>query len=259
MSVILLRSRQNDDSQLTINIRGWNMKRISSIAFALLFVAFSAFAQDLPTFELGIGAGAVSYGIDCQFDNPDGLSVNLGDHLMVDWDNVDEYTTWSGSRSYPATSTPMGANTIFIVRLPLGERFAVDFSNRASFAFDGILHREDRYGSSDLVLTLVGATGIELELYPMEPGRGLWLGAFGGASVLNQPFVENYITQWGWSAGGTVGWRFSRNLALEINGLYFQTGIPSSVIEEVESLDESLSFSGSAQGWTVSGGLRFGL
>ena len=236
------------------------MKRLALVlALSSLVLSFSV-AQGLPTFEFSIGPGFLSYGIDCTYTDPAGMSASYGGHIMTDWDNVGSGTTWDIAAKYPAEESPFALNTLFLVRLPLSGRFAIAYSNRVAFAFDHIVHREDRYGDSDdMVLTLAGVTGAELEYYVMEPGKGLWLGAFGGLSVLNQPFVKGYFTQLGFGGGATVGWRLSRKTAFELNGFYFSTSIPQTVVDKVEALKSGLSFSGEASGFSLTAGVRFGL
>jgi len=236
------------------------MKRIALVLAVAAFIIPSAAAQDLPVVEFGIGPGFLSYGIDCQYSDPAGMSAIYGDHIMTDWDNVGPGTTWDIAAAYPAQESPFALNTLFLVRLPLTKRLAIAYSNRVAFAFDHIVHREDRYGDSDrLVITLAGITGAELECYLMEPGKGLWLGAFGGLSVLNQPFVKSYFTQLGFGAGGTVGWRMSRKTAFELNGFYFSTNILQSTVDKILALSDNLAFSGKASGFSLTAGIRFGL
>jgi hypothetical protein len=158
---------------------------------------------------------------------------------------------------YPASSSPVAINTVFMVRAPIGSNFAIAYSNRVAFCMDNIIHRGDFVVDYDLVLSLYGLTGVEFEYYPRGSGEaGPWFAAVAGLSVLDQPFCQGYLAQLGFGGGATAGWRFSRKLAVELNGMYLGTSIIGITKDKVA--DAGGSVEGSASGFTVSAALRFG-
>jgi hypothetical protein len=221
-------------------------------AFASL--AAVAFAGDRPIVEFGIGAGALDYSIESSFDNPSMGTVTLGGYAVHEYDS-----SVQGEESYPYSGTPISINTAFLVRLPIGRHFALAYSNRVSFAMDEVIHRADYYElCSETVLTMAGLTGLEAEYYFLEGPSGPWVSVLCGVSVLDQPyFLGNYLFQMGWGAGGTVGWRFSKHLAAELNAYYMGESVSSIIESKVE--DAGASVSGSMSGLAISAGLRFGL
>jgi hypothetical protein len=225
-------------------------RTLAALAIAALSAALvPAFGQGLPKVEFGVGGGLASYRIDGGYS---GLDV------LVNGITVTEYRGQFDYEPYPASSSPTSINTVFMIRVPIGGSFAVAYSNRVAFAFDDIIHRGDYViPYDDPLLTLYGLTGLEFEFYPKgnaEPGP--WLAAVAGVSSLIQPFVTAYFPQIGFGGGATAGWRFGRNLALEVNGMYLRTFIPGLLEDKVADVGGSLY--GDSSGFTVSAALRFG-
>jgi hypothetical protein len=224
------------------------MLAVAAIA-ALSAALVPAFGQGLPKVEFGVGGGLASYDIECGYSGPD---------VFVDGVRVTEFAGQFDYEPYPASSSPTSINTAYLVRWPIGGSFAIAYSNRVAFAFDDIIHRGDYViPYDDALLTLYGLTGLEFEFYPKgsaEPGP--WLAAVGGVSALIQPFVTAYFPQLGLGGGATAGWRFSRKLAFEVNGMYLKTFIPGILKDKVES--EGGSLYGDSSGFTLSAALRFG-
>jgi hypothetical protein len=228
---------------------------------ALAVVALSAapltaaFGQGLPKVEFGIGGGFASYGIEGSYSGPkiyyDGFPVEEFDASMNDGLGYKKYS------AYPASSSPVSINTVFMIRAPIGSNFAIAYSNRVAFCMDSIIHRGDFVVDYDLVLSLYGLTGVEFEYYPKGSAEaGPWFAAVAGLSVLDQPFCQGYLAQLGFGGGATAGWRFSRTLALELNGMYLGTSIIGITQDKVA--DAGGSVEGSASGFTASATLRFG-
>lgn len=215
----------------------------------------AAFGQGLPRVEFGIGGGFASYEIEGSYSGPDiyygGFPVDTFDPNMNDGLGYEKYS------EYPASSAPVSIDTVFMVRAPIGSNFAIAYSNRVAFCMDNIIHRGDYVVDYDLVLSLYGLTGVELEYYPRGTAEaGPWIAAVAGLSVLDQPFCQGYFAQLGFGGGATAGWRFSRTLALELNGMYLGTSIIGITQDKVA--DAGGSVEGSTSGFTVSAALRFG-
>lgn len=230
------------------------MRRRSLVAAALAALSAAlvpAFGQGLPKVEFGIGGGLASYDIDGGYAGPD---------VFVNGVRVTQYAGQPNYERYPASSAPASISTAYLVRWPLGDRLAIAYSNRVAFAFDSIIHRGDYViPYDDALLTVYGLTGLEFEFYPKgsaEPGP--WLAAVAGVSALMQPFVAAYFPQLGVGGGATAGWRFSRTLALEVNGMYLKTFIPGLLKAKAEDAGGG-SLYGESSGFTVSAALRFGL
>jgi hypothetical protein len=228
------------------------MKPRTILAAALLALSaslFPAYSQGLPRAEFGIGAGAASYDIDGGYSGPD---------IWVSGVRVSQYAGQAEYSPYPESSAPASINSVYILRCPIGDNFAIAYSNRVAFAFDSIIHRGDYViPYDDPLLTLYGLTGAEFEYYPKGGGEpGPWVAAVAGISVLIQPFVSAYFPQMGIGGGATAGWRFSGKLALEVNGMYLRTFIPGFLEKKVEDAGGSLY--GESSGFTVSAALRFG-
>jgi hypothetical protein len=228
------------------------MRRRSLVAAALVALSAAlvpAFGQGLPKVEFSVGGGLASYDIDGGYSGPD---------VYVDGVRVTPYAGQFDYEPYPASSAPASINTAYLVRWPIGDKLAIAYSNRVAFALDDIIHRGDYViPYDDALLTLYGLTGLELEVYPKgsaEPGP--WLAAVAGVSALIQPFVTAYFPQLGVGGGATAGWRFSRTLALEVNGMYLRTFIPGILKDKAEAAGGSLY--GDSSGFTVSAALRFG-
>jgi len=228
------------------------MKSNFILAAAIIVLASAlapATAQGLPRTEFGIGGGLASYDIDGSYSGPD---------ILVNGVRVSPYAGQSEYSPYPASSSPVSINTVYMLRWPIGTNFAIAYSNRVAFAFDSIIHRGDYViPYDDPLLTLYGLTGVEFEFYPKGSGEpGPWVAAVVGASALMQPFVTAYFPQLGFGGGATAGWRFSEKLALEVNGMYLKTFIPGILKGKAEDAGGSLE--GETGGFTVSAALRFG-
>jgi opacity protein-like surface antigen len=206
--------------------------------------------------SFGIGPGITNYKLDGSFIKPDGATIYYGSSWLGDIysDNIT-----GDLEEFPFTRTSFNLATNFNLGYGLTNQLIVSYMNRVSFILDDILHGENYiyHYVNPPALTFAGITGVEFDYYFTENIKSPYVSFGSGISILNQPGVDDYLTQTGFGLSFGGGYQFTKRICIDLNILYLKGNLQNKIKNEIEALVDGITIDKSFHTTSINLALKY--
>jgi opacity protein-like surface antigen len=194
-------------------------------------------------FSIGIGPGLTNYKLDGSIAKPENATLYYGSNWLGDI-NSDDIV--GDLEKYPFSKTSFGLRTNFNLGYGINNQLIISYMNRVSYILDDILHQTNYISHyiNPPALTIAGITGLEVDYYLSEEVKSPYLSVGGGFSLLNQPGVQDYLTQTGFGLSFGGGYQLTKHLSLDLSILYLKGDLTNKIKNEIESQGNNISIDG---------------